>query len=256
MGETAQASKSIIKPAPGLVLCCAGFYVFCLILSRNWTSLCLLTAIGGLGSILAGAGVRKISRVLSRAWIILCLTFLIHFIVNSQFVGSNGIYSMFHLNPDQAQVALKFTLRFALILVAMSALNMIHDMGRYGQAIGKILAMSPFGRSTLAQLELMATLALRMIPFVQRQYRQLELALAARGESTPLRMPRLYKAKRLMYPLMIESLRVADRSALTLQARGFDPTVRRTYFRAPMLRFPSVICGVAFCALSYASLFV
>jgi energy-coupling factor transporter transmembrane protein EcfT len=202
------------------------------------------------------AGVRPgcIIRDLSRGWLLFTLTFFIHWIINSQFLGTKGDSTIFYLRSSQVLIAMRFTLRFALIIATISALNRLHDMQRYGKAIGRLFAKSPIGRSTFAQLELAATLALRMIPFVQRQYHQLELALAARGKRTPPYFARLHNSRRLMFPLVVESLHRADRAALALQARGYDPAVARTYYHSAERTLRQELIGFAVCSASLVTL--
>jgi energy-coupling factor transporter transmembrane protein EcfT len=213
-----------------------------------------LATIGLIGSGIAGVRILGVARDISRVWLLLGLTFLIHWIINSQFMGTKDNNTIFYLSSKQAIPAARFTIRFAIIIATMSTLNRLHDMQRYGKVIGRLFARSPIGRSTLAQFELMATLALRMIPFVQQQYQQLNLTLEARGERTPPRFGKFSKFRRLMYPLVVASLYRADRAALALQARGYNPAIVRTCYRPAAMTVKSALFGVAFCLLSLLTL--
>jgi energy-coupling factor transporter transmembrane protein EcfT len=119
------------------------------------------------------------------------------------------------------------------MLLTVALFFRLHPPQRYGQAVGGLFSRLPFGRRTLAQAELAGTLALRFVPFVSHEATRLRMALAARGESFKGgRLSRLFAARKLLFPLMVSTLRRADHVADALAVRGYDPLVVKTSLRA------------------------
>lgn len=162
---------------------------------------------------------------------------------------------MSYFNPDAGLIAARFTIRFAMILAVASALNRLHDMQRYGRSLGLMFSKLPIGKRTISKIELTATLAVRMIPFIQRQFSLLILAAEARGEKSQNSLLGGFKRyRRLTLPLIIQSLRRADRTALALQARGYNPEVIRTSFRQSKITSSAIIYACLFMLLSVLSI--
>jgi len=252
-----EARSSKADPAPGLVILCAMCFMTGLLLSHRWLGLCSLAILGLIGLFFLRIRPSDVLSDISRAWLFLELTFLIHWFVNSHYLVNNGGKLINYFSLDQGLIALSFTFRFALILAVMSALNRLYDMQRYGRSIGRILSRAPIGKRFLANIELIATLALRMIPFIQNQFSKLGLALEARGEKySSNNRGKLQKLRRLMFPLMVHSIRRADRTAIALQARGYDSMVQRTYFRNSKMTFRSCILASIFSLVAITTIWI
>jgi energy-coupling factor transporter transmembrane protein EcfT len=172
-------------------------------------------------------------------------------------LGINDEKLINYFSISQAGISLRFTMRFALLLSVFASLNRLHDMQRYGRVIGLTLSKLPFGTRLFSQIELIATLALRMIPFIQKQHFLLNLAIKARGEKTaPGLKGQLFRLRKLMFPLITQSLYRADRTAIALQVRGYDPTVKRTMFHESTISSRAIITGSGFILLVCLTVFI
>ena len=139
-----------------------------------------------------------------------------------------------------------FTTRLALILSVGVALFQMHPPQRYGREVGRLLGNCELGRSSWAQSELVVTLALRLIPFLEEEQQRLRMALAARGvEAGHSRLDMLRNQRKLLFPLILNAFRRADHVSLALEARGWDPRVARTSLqRDPLSRREGVVTAL------------
>ncbi|MBU1636368.1 energy-coupling factor transporter transmembrane protein EcfT [bacterium] len=234
-----------------MVLICALSYIICVLLSQTWQSLCSLTLVGFFGLMLVKVRLAKVLSDIGKAWLLLVSTFTIHWFISSHYLGLNEGKFIYFLNYEQGLIALRFSARFALILGVVSCLSRLHDLQRYGRSIGRILSKSPIGKHFLSKVELTATLALRMVPFIQNQYYRLNLALEARGEKfSSNSIGSMRRLNRLLFPLMVQSIRRADRTAIALQARGYDPVIVRSSYRQSISAFSSWLIAFGFVSFS------
>lgn len=164
-----------------------------------------------------------------KAWLLFLITFAFHALLSGGNTGTSGGLIHVQLNISSLTAATLFTLRFAIILSVGVALLQIFPAQRYGRELGRCFSGLPFGRQSIAQIELMVTLALRFVPFLKSEYSRLTMALAARGSDASRTLKnRIANHRRIVYPLMVNAMRRADSVAMALEARGFDPMIRRT----------------------------
>jgi energy-coupling factor transport system permease protein len=92
-----------------------------------------------------------------------------------------------------------------------------------------------------------ALAALRMLPLLAAEWRQITVARRARGLEggrNPLRRMRLFVST--MFTLLVGAIRRAGRLAAAMDARGFDAGVPRTYARVQRMR--AIDWGIAVAA--------
>jgi energy-coupling factor transport system permease protein len=181
-------------------------------------------------------------------WPIFLMTFVIHIMLSNRIAAYSihGLVSNF-MNTHVLDLAFFFTARMFLMVVAVALLFRVHPPQYYGQAVGRALSKLPFGRIFWTQLDLTGTLVLRFIPFLQDEAVRLKMALAARGLAPADRWrTRLTGFEKLLFPLIISSLRRADNTALALEARGFNPTIRRTYYHDSSLTLNGILLTFVF----------
>ena len=257
MAKSVTAKTGSTDPSPGLVLLCAVCYLVCVFLSRSWAGLLSLTVIGVVTQLLLGIKLRELLCDLRQSWLLLLLTCVVHWAINSHYLGSNDDKLIYYFSIDQAEVSIRFTLRLALILTVLGSLSRLHEMQRYGRSFGRIFSFLPFGARFFSRIELIATLSLRMIPFIQQQYSRLDLGLEARGEKkTQGLLGQILRLKRLLFPLMVQSIRRADKTAIALQVRGYDPAVERTLFHEFTVTRNAQLLALIFVVISAVTLFI
>lgn len=97
--------------------------------------------------------------------------------------------------------------------------------------------------------------ALRMLPLLAAEWRQIITARRARGMEggrNPLRRARLLAST--MFTLLVGAMRRAGRLAAAMDARGFDSEVPRTYARVQRMRRPDWFLLAAAVAVSAAAI--
>lgn len=216
---------------PLILLFGALCYLICLLFIKNIPSLILLLTIGLLIITYIRIPLKPIFQGVSRLWLFLILTFLFHLILSGHNSAINSQNIIDNINIEGFSRAVFYTIRLALIVTVAVSLFLIYPPQRYGQEMGRFLSRLPFGRSTFAQIELLITLALRFIPFLEEEIKRLRLTLKARGlNGRKGLLGSLGIWRKMIYPLIINAFRRSDMVAAALQARGFDPRIRRTYY--------------------------
>jgi energy-coupling factor transporter transmembrane protein EcfT len=201
----------------------------CSVFARNSASvacLFLLTAVLIVGQRLNTILVLK--RLL-KFWPYVALTAGIIFVLNGGLAGTSINHLKFFVKYDALPRTALPVSRFVLLIILSIALFELHAPERYGRAVGYLLSRIPAGRSLLAQLDLVMSLALRFVPFLWQEHQRIEMALTARGMTEkPKLRGRLERETSILYPLFISAMRRADHVAAALAARGYDPRVART----------------------------
>jgi energy-coupling factor transport system permease protein len=197
--------------------------------ARNYASvggMYFLTAV-----FIASQGINAI-LVLKRflkLWPFIGLTALILFVLNGGLAGSSLNHLKFFVNYDPVLTTALPVSRFVLLIILSIALFELHAPERYGRAVGYLLARVPIGRTWLAKVDLVMSLALRFVPFLWQAHRRIEMALVARGMmQKPNLRGRLDREANMMFPLFISAMQRADHVAEALAARGYYPRVART----------------------------
>lgn len=153
--------------------------------------------------------------------------------------------------------ALLFTARLGLIIAVSTSLFLIYDAQRYGREMGRLAGRLPIKTSLVSQAELVLTLAIRFVPFVQQEYSRLQLAFAARG--LPARRgltARFRRLRVLLVPLLLCAIRRADHVAIALEARGYNPEIRRTAYHSTQPETSEIAACVLVCALCVGTLWL
>jgi energy-coupling factor transport system permease protein len=107
-----------------------------------------------------------------------------------------------------------------------------------------------------ARFTIGALAALRLLPLLGAEWRQIASARRARGLEggwNPLRRARLFAST--MFTLLVGAMRRAGRLAAAMDARGFDSQIPRTHARAQRMRgadWAVIGVGVAVCAAAVA----
>lgn len=170
---------------------------------------------------------------LRKAWFLVVLTFMLHLLVSGR--GAVNFADILNLNSahfDVAEATL-FTFRLVLILSVGISLAYVYSSAELARVVARSFARLPFGRKLMAQLELLIMLALQFVPFLEQENQRLEFALTARGQSFGHgTLARIRAWRKIMFPLLVNTFRRADHVSLAIQARGFDPEIRRTSLNA------------------------
>lgn len=190
-----------------------------------------------------------IRRVL-RLWPFLLLTGLFHaFLTGRESVEWNGFLRI-HVDVDSVTSAAFFVARLALILSVSVALFRIHPPQGYGSAVGRALSRIRTRNSALSQTDLVISLTLRFIPFLEQEFRRIKLALDARGlNQSRSFVGRLRMMRTGLFALLVNAFRRAEHVTLALEARGYNPRVKRTYWHVHSVRPAQIAITAGFIAL-------
>lgn len=191
-----------------------------------------------------------IIRGVLRLWPFLFLTGLFHaFLTARESVEWNGFLRI-HVDLDSVTSATFFVARLVLILSVSVALFRIHPPQCYGSAAGRALSRIRTQNSTLSQTDLVISLTLRFIPFLEQEFRRIKLALAARGltQSKSI-IGRLRMMRTGLFALLVNAFRRSEHVALALEARGYSPHVKRTYWNIYPVTSAQITITMGFIAL-------
>ena len=191
---------------------------------------------------------------LSKAWFLIALTFGLHLLVSGR--GAVTLKGIFDLDSGQLNVpeASLFTFRLVLILTVGISLAYTYNSVELARVVARGFGRLPFGRKLIAQLELLIMLALQFVPFLEQENQRLQLALAARGQDFGRGTTAKIKTwRKIMFPLLVNAFRRADHVSLAIQARGFDPEIRRTSLNARPIPAVQGVLSVLFVAMCLAA---
>ena len=189
-----------------------------------------------------------------RVWPLLLLTFCLHLVISGRGTVSLSEITTNGLEASSFFEATLFTVRLIVILSIGIGLAYLFSPADLAREVGRWMRGLPFGRRTAAQTELLIMLSLQFVPFIDQERQRLQLALAARGgHHGSGRMGRILTWRKLMFPLLVNAFRRADHISLAIQARGYDPDVRRTSLKTvpvPTGQIAMTIVFVALCSVA------
>ncbi|WP_416676443.1 energy-coupling factor transporter transmembrane component T family protein [Egbenema bharatensis] len=124
-----------------------------------------------------------------------------------------GILLIYGISGDWTTGAIA-VLRFLVLILFASLITLTTRVSDMVEAIEQ--ALQPFQRFGIhpGKISLMIALALRLIPVLLDQVRQIQEAQQARGIDRPILA--------LLVPLFIKTLRMADELSDAIEARGFE----------------------------------
>ena len=241
-------------PHPVCLLCGAVAFLAGLVLVRRIEGLAFMLGLWSGGMLVLRLRLIPIVRGILRLWPFLLLTGLFHAFLSARESVELNEFLRIHVDIESIASAGFFVGRLAFILSISVALFQVHPPQSYGSATGRALARIRTGRATLSQADLVISLALRFIPFLEQEFRRIKLALAARGlnQSKSL-VGRLRMVRTGLFALLVNAFRRAEQVTLALEARGYDPRVRRTYWHVHPIRpaHIAITAGViALCAVA------
>jgi energy-coupling factor transport system permease protein len=116
-----------------------------------------------------------------------------------------------------------------------------------------------FVRALMAQAKLPAKLgyplfaAMQLVPQLAREAQQIRMARAMHSGRPLSRLPTPVEVASLVVPLLAFAIRRAGRSAISMDARGFDPAAPRTIIDVPGFSRSDVVFALAAIALLAAA---
>ncbi len=186
--------------------------------------------------IVTGAFARVPFRLVVLAWLalwpVLLLTVLIHGLI-----GPSSGQILAHLGgltitTGGLSRGVLFAFRF-MLFVFISRLALHIGRGEeYGRAVAKLLAPLRRFRLPVGEIELVLSVAFRLIPILEHEAGRLILANRARGIVTGW-VGKIRQLPALLVPLFVGAFRRADALAIAMEARGFAVGApRSSYIRA------------------------
>ncbi|MDD5087648.1 MAG: energy-coupling factor transporter transmembrane component T, partial [bacterium] len=168
-------------PHPVCLLLGAISFLICLVLVRRIEGFAFLMGLWIFMIATLRLRLRPILLGVLRLWPFLLLTGLFHaFLSSHETVELNGFIRI-SVDSHSISSALFFVGRLALILSVSIALFQAHSPQSYGSSAGRALSRIRAGKSAFSQADLVISLALRFIPFLEQELQRIRLALAARG---------------------------------------------------------------------------
>lgn len=223
------ASKNHLQPHPICLLIGALSLLICLVLVHRWEGILVLSSLLIVTIAFLRIRVSKVIAGVLKVWPFLLFTALVHLFLSGHNTAAFNDLFRFNVSLEGGRLALFFVVRLILILAVGITLFEVYPPQKYGRSAGIWLARLPFGRSTFSQIELVITLALRFVPFLEQEFIRLKLAMIARGVETHSGLRnRLHYLRSILFTLILNAFRRAGHVAMALEARGYDPQIRRT----------------------------
>jgi energy-coupling factor transporter transmembrane protein EcfT len=171
----------------------------------------------------------QIKRISLHFWPYLLISFVLHSLLSGQLSALISSFPLFEIDTHSITLAAFFTLRLFIIFVTFGMLFQVHNPLAYGRELGRVFSQLRFGQEHVRNIELIASLSINYIPFVQREFGRLRWAFHARGLSDKTIVEKIKNLKRILFPLILNTISHADHVAIALKARGFNVCIKRTY---------------------------
>ena len=143
-----------------------------------------------------GLGLNRLIRELRGPALLLCFVFV------------------FHAMAGSAEEGVAAVARFAALILLASAVTLTTPVSEMAALVERLLGpLEPLGVNP-AKVGLAIALAIRFVPMIAEEYRQIREAQAARGLDRNLLA--------LVVPLIIRTLKAADDLADAIEARGIE----------------------------------
>jgi len=197
---------------------------------------------------------RKIFGILWSFRIFIMITFLIHLI----FTPSPDAISwgIFHVGILGVFNGLLFSLRMLMLLWAASLFGHVTSPIELADSLEKMLGFVKFFRLHPRDISMIVILAMRYVPTVIDDAKRIRWAQIARGGNISKGLLKKMKSIiPMVIPLFATSFRRADKLALALTLRGYNPTLPRTKLK-PIVYTPKDYCVSFLTLLSLISAIV
>ncbi|MFZ5434350.1 MAG: energy-coupling factor transporter transmembrane component T [Calditrichota bacterium] len=248
------ASENRLQPHPICLTVGALSLLICLVLVQRWEGILVLSSLLIITFVFLRIRVLTVIAGVLKVWPFLLFTALIHLFLSSHNTVTFNNLLPVNLNLEGARLALFFVIRLILILAVGISMFQVYPPQQYGRSVGIWLAKLPFGRSIFSQIELVITLALRFVPFLEQEFVRLKLALKARGvETHPGFRHRLHYLRSILFTLILNAFRRAEHVALALEARGYNPQVSRTSLTAVAMQPLELLVSLVFVGVCVTS---
>jgi len=200
---------------------------------QSYVAMAAYAAAVVLGLILSGLSARVVWSALRPALILIVITFLAQLLFTSGPALTE--WGPFHISAQGLERATFLGIRLVLLVLVGTLLTMTTAPVPLTDGLAWLLRPLGYLRVPTEELALMVTIALRFIPTLIAELQTIMLAQRARG-STLGRGGPLTRARSLipvLVPLFVIGFRRADELARAMEARCYEPGIRRTRLHPP-----------------------
>lgn len=202
------------------------FAVMVLLKSAWWNHILAFLAIF-LATIVSKVGIKKAFALIWTFRLFLLITFTIHFFFTPGDFGFD--WGIIHISFAGAQHGALFAIRIGLLMWSAALFGWITSPIALGDALEKIFAFLKIFRIPPRDVSMVVLLAMRFIPTMMDDAQKIHWAQLARGGNISGGiMKRAKQIVPMVVPLFVSAFRRADKLALALELRGYDPHTKRT----------------------------
>ncbi len=188
------------------------------------------------GTSLSKIGLRCAFKMLWTFRFFLLITFMIHLLFTP---GADGYdWKFFHISFAGVENGILFSIRIGLLMWAAALFGWITSPVSLGDALEKLFAFLRFLKISPRDVSMVVLLAMRFIPTMMDDAEKIRWAQLARGSTIEGGV--FHKAQQivpLVVPLFVSAFRRADKLALALELRGYNPKLPRTRIEELKMRF-------------------
>jgi len=196
------------------------------------------------GTVASKVDIKKMLATLSFFKFFIFITFLIHFLFTP---GQNGYnWGILHISLAGVHNGLLFSLRVGLLMWAAALFGWITSPVALADALEKMFAFLKWFRIPPRDVSMVVLLSMRFIPTIMDDAQKIRWAQMTRGGSLKGGIfGRVRQVVPMVIPLFISAFRRADKLALALELRGYDPHMPRTKLYDIKFRFGDWLVSIA-----------
>ena len=229
-----------------LLILFAGLVLF----RADWQNHIIALIILTLATILSRVGIGRAIKILWLFRFFLMITFLIHLLFTP---GEGGYdWKFFHLSFAGVHNGFLYSLRIGLLMWSAALFGWVTSPISLADALEKIFSFLKIFKIPPRDVSMVVLLAMRFIPTMMDDAQKIRWAQFARGgviEGGIFRKTR--QIVPLVVPLFISAFRRADKLALALELRGYNPYTPRTKIKDLNMRGIDVVFIMFFTLLLF-----
>jgi len=244
-GQYLDIKSPVHKLDPRVKLLILFYFAIIVVAFNRWenhlVALLLLIAV----TMLSRIGLKRIYRIFRMFRIFIFITFLIHLVFTP---GKDGYHWLvFNISFYGAGNGALFSLRIFLLMWAASLFGWVTSPVALGDSLERVFGFLKLIKIPPRDVSMVVLLAMRFVPTMIDDAIKIRWAQLARGGKVEGSLiARLRQIVPMIIPLFIVAFRRADKLALALEMRGYDPHAPRT--RLSPIRFS--FADIAVCLLT------
>jgi energy-coupling factor transport system permease protein len=214
--------------------------------SQSFLALSIFSAFLALTALLSRLPIRMVIANLRVFVWLFTFTFGLHAFLTPGTVLWTLPFTTWTISVEGLRMGSFFCFRLATVVVSAALMTLATSPMQLTNGLERLFNPAKRIGLPVAELALMISITLRFIPVLVDEAERLRKAQVARGAEfggNPLRRARSLLP--LLIPLFVSAFERADRLALAMESRGYQPGLPRTYYHQLALQRGDLYAGIA-----------